>query len=67
LIIYTITASSFLWKMVRGLIGTFLSLDEAGQGAEEFRRILEARSRFEAGATAPSQGLFLEKVEYEER
>lgn len=66
-IIYTITASSFLWKMVRSLIGTFLSLEEAGQGVEEFRRILEARSRFEARETAPSRGLFLERVEYEER
>jgi hypothetical protein len=30
------------------------------------RRILEARSRAEAGATAPARGLFLESVEYGE-
>lgn len=65
-LVYTIAASSFLWKMVRTVIGTFLMLEEAGQGVEEFRRILEARSRFEAGGTAPARGLFLEKVVYGE-
>ncbi len=63
-LIYTIAASSFLWKMVRTIVGTFLMLEEAGQGAEEFRRILEARSRFEAGGTASPRGLFLERVVY---
>jgi tRNA pseudouridine38-40 synthase len=64
-LVYTIAASSFLWKMVRTVMGTFLMLEDAGQGAEEFRRILEARSRFEAGETAPARGLFLERVVYE--
>jgi tRNA pseudouridine38-40 synthase len=63
-LVYTIAASSFLWKMVRTVIGTFLALDEDGHGAEELRRILESRSRFEARETAPARGLFLERVEY---
>jgi tRNA pseudouridine38-40 synthase len=63
-LVYTIAASSFLWKMVRTVIGTFLSLEEEGLGAAEFARILEARSRFQARETAPARGLFLERVEY---
>jgi tRNA pseudouridine38-40 synthase len=66
-LVYTIAASSFLWKMVRTVIGTFLMLDEEGLGALEFSRILEARSRFEAGGTAPAHGLFLERVVYDEK
>ena len=34
--------------------------------ANDMSRILEAKDRQEAGFTAPSQGLFLEKVEYGE-
>jgi tRNA pseudouridine38-40 synthase len=63
-IVYTVAASSFLWKMVRTIVGTILTLEEAGQGAAEFKRILEARSRFEAGGTASPKGLFLERVVY---
>ncbi len=65
-LIYTIAASSFLWKMVRTIVGTFLMLEEAGQGADELKRILVARSRFEAGGTAAPRGLFLERVVYED-
>lgn len=64
-LIYTIAATSFLWKMVRTVMGTFLMLEEAGQGAEELETILRARSRFEAGETAPARGLFLERVVYD--
>ena len=65
-LIYTIAGSSFLWKMVRTLMGTFLMLEEQGLGAPEMLRIIDARSRANAGATAPARGLFLERVFYEE-
>ena len=65
-VIYTIAASSFLWKMVRTVIGTLLMLEEQGLGAPELRRIIDAGSRVNAGATAPARGLFLERVHYEE-
>jgi tRNA pseudouridine38-40 synthase len=64
-LVYTVAASSFLWKMVRTVIGTFLMLEEQGLGARELRVIVEAGQRANAGATAPAQGLFLERVVYD--
>ncbi|HUI71964.1 MAG TPA: tRNA pseudouridine(38-40) synthase TruA [Spirochaetia bacterium] len=65
-LIYTIAATSFLWKMVRTVIGTFLMLEEQGLGAPELRRIIDSCHRANAGGTAPARGLFLERVMYEE-
>ena len=64
-LIYTIAATSFLWKMVRTIMGTLLLLEEQGMGAREMRLIIDARSRANAGATAPARGLFLERVVYD--
>jgi len=65
-LIYTVAATSFLWKMVRTIMGTFLMLEEQGLGAGDLRRIMESGFRSNAGATAPARGLFLERVLYEE-
>jgi len=65
-LIYTIGASSFLWKMVRTVIGTFLMLEEQGLGAPDLVRIIQSGLRSNAGGTAPARGLFLERVLYEE-
>jgi tRNA pseudouridine38-40 synthase len=64
-LIYTIAATSFLWKMVRTIIGTFLMLEEQDLGAREMRLIIESGSRSNAGGTAPAKGLFLERVVYD--
>ena len=56
---FTITADSFLRHMVRTLVGTMLQATP-----ERFAYLLEGRSRFEGGATAPPWGLYLERVEY---
>ena len=65
-VVYTIAAGSFLWKMVRNVIGTMLWIEENGGGAAEIAAVLDARSRPAAGPTAPAHGLFLEKVSYEQ-
>jgi tRNA pseudouridine38-40 synthase len=62
--IYTVRGSGFLHHMVRNLVGTFILVGKATLGAEDLTRILEARKRSAAGATAPASGLYLVNVEY---
>lgn len=63
-LVFEITASAFLWKMVRSIIGTLIELERRDASLLEFKRILESRERKRAGPTAPSDGLFLWKVRY---
>jgi tRNA pseudouridine38-40 synthase len=61
---YRVRGNGFLHHMVRNLVGTFVDVGRGQMTAEEIARILAARSRGEAGATAPARGLFLDSVEY---
>jgi len=62
--IYTVRGSGFLHHMVRNLVGTFILVGRGTLEGEDVTRILEARSRSAAGATAPASGLYLVDVEY---
>jgi tRNA pseudouridine38-40 synthase len=62
--VYTVRGSGFLHHMVRNLVGTFILVGKGTLQAEDIARILEARNRSAAGATAPAGGLFLVGVEY---
>ena len=62
--VYTVKGSGFLHHMVRNLVGTFILVGKGTLQAEEITRILEARHRSAAGATAPASGLYLVNVEY---
>ena len=64
LLVYRVHGSGFLHHMVRNLVGTFLDVGRGHIAASDVKRILEARSRTEAGATAPARGLFLLSVDY---
>jgi tRNA pseudouridine38-40 synthase len=62
--VYTVTGSGFLHHMVRNLVGTFILVGKGTLGAADLKRIIEAKNRSAAGATAPASGLYLVKVEY---
>jgi tRNA pseudouridine38-40 synthase len=62
--VYTVRGSGFLHHMVRNLVGTFILVGKGTLAVEDVTRILEARNRSAAGATAPPGGLCLVSVEY---
>jgi tRNA pseudouridine38-40 synthase len=61
---YRITASHFLWKMVRRIVGTLV---EVGRGTLDEKKVgdlLRTKTAGPAQWTAPPSGLFLERVRY---
>lgn len=63
-LVYTVSGSGFLHHMARNLVGTFILVGKGTLKSCDIRRILEARNRSAAGATAPACGLYLVRVEY---
>ena len=63
-LIYEVRGNGFLHHMVRNLIGTFLLVGKGTLKPAEVTRILQAKDRSAAGATAPASGLYLVNVEY---
>jgi tRNA pseudouridine38-40 synthase len=67
LILFHITASHFLWRMVRRLVGALVKVGLGEITLDDFRSLLAGDPRPElpvAAWTAPASGLFLESVEY---
>lgn len=63
--VYIVRGSGFLHHMVRNLVGTFVLVGRGTLQCEDILRILEARNRSSAGATAPAAGLYLVSVDYD--
>jgi tRNA pseudouridine38-40 synthase len=63
-LVYTVRGNGFLHHLVRNLVGTFLLAGKGTLQPSDITRILEARTRSAAGATAPASGLYLVSVEY---
>ena len=63
-LVYTVRGSGFLHHMVRNLVGTFILVGKGTLEVQDISRILAARNRSAAGATAPASGLYLVGVEY---
>jgi tRNA pseudouridine38-40 synthase len=64
MLIYRIRGNGFLHHMVRNLIGSFVDAGCGRNAPTDIPRILAAKDRSAAGATAPASGLFLVSVEY---
>jgi tRNA pseudouridine38-40 synthase len=62
---YRITADSFLYGMVRTLVGTMLEVADGKRDLREFGRLLSGASRSEAGPAVTSCGLTLVGVGYD--
>jgi tRNA pseudouridine38-40 synthase len=58
-------ADRFLKQMIRSIVGTLVEVGLNKRTPESLRTILNARDRSAAGKTAPPQGLFLVRVDYE--
>ena len=65
LLVYRVTADSFLYGMVRTLVGTMLEVADGRRGMASFERLLTGGERGDAGPALASRGLTLVGVEYE--
>lgn len=65
LLTYRITADSFLYGMVRTLVGTMLQVAEGKRTLDDFERLFVVGARSEAGPAVPACGLTLTEVRYD--
>ena len=65
LLTYRITSDSFLYGMVRTLVGTMLEVAGSKRDLTQFERLLAGGSRIEAGPAVTSRGLTLVGVDYD--
>lgn len=68
LLVFHLTASHFLWKMVRRLVGSMVEVGRGKARLEDFATLLEnpaaKTALVPARVTAPPSGLFLENINY---
>jgi tRNA pseudouridine38-40 synthase len=63
-LVFTITADRFLRNMVRSVVGTLLDVGRGKITMQEYEKILESKSRSEAGQSMSAKALFLTHVQY---
>ena len=61
------TANAFLHHMVRNVVGSLVAVGTGRQPVEWLGEVLAARDRSLAAATLGAEGLYLARVEYDER
>jgi tRNA pseudouridine38-40 synthase len=64
LVLIGIEGSHFLWKMVRRIVGVLVAIGRGDLSADDAARFLTSASADPARLTAPSSGLFLQRVYY---
>ncbi len=63
-IIFKVQGKSFLYKMVRNIVGSLAYVGSGKISAENIPAILDCKDRCTAGITAPAHGLHLHKIYY---
>ncbi|MCW6682791.1 tRNA pseudouridine(38-40) synthase TruA [Aerococcaceae bacterium NML160702] len=58
--------NGFLYNMIRILVGTLLQIGDGLRPETELQRLLAVCNRKQAGPTAPPQGLYMQRVIYEQ-
>jgi tRNA pseudouridine38-40 synthase len=66
LVLIRVIGSHFLWRMVRRLVGVLAAVGRKDLAPREVARLMQSSSDLPARLTAPSSGLFLERVFYED-
>ncbi len=61
----SICGDGFLYKMVRIIVGTLIGVSEGKFSPADIDKIIAAKDRNAAGRTAPSEGLYLNRVFYD--
>lgn len=64
LLIITVVADGFLYKMVRSIVGALVKVGEGRRTAEELQTLVKMKKRTALVETAPAHGLFLWRVFY---
>ena len=64
MVIMTVEADGFLYNMVRIMVGTLIKIAQGKFPPDCIEQIIKAKDRSQAGATAPSCGLYLNEVRY---
>lgn len=62
LVFFNVVGDSFLYKMVRSIVGFLVHIGKGGAQPGQAQAVLEARDRCAAADSAPAQGLFLARV-----
>lgn len=65
LVLFHLSARAFLHRQVRSMVGTLEQVGSGRWSEEDLVRALEARDRKACGPVAPSDGLYLERVDYD--
>lgn len=63
-VFFQVVGNGFLYRMVRNLVGTLVTIGRGRWSPDRARTCLEARDRRAAGPCAPPQGLYLMEIRY---
>ncbi len=67
MILFRITASHFLWKMVRRITGILVEVGRGNIQPGDLKKMIDTKTDYPAKFTSPPSGLFLESIQYDEK